>query len=37
MLVAVFAAAFLGEKFSPLNWTGIALIGAGAVLVAVQS
>jgi transporter family protein len=36
VLVAIFAAVFLGEKFSAVNWTGIALIGAGAVLVAAQ-
>lgn len=34
VLVAVFAAAFLGERPSTLNWTGVALIGVGAVLVA---
>lgn len=36
VLVALFAAVFLGEKYSAINWTGIALIGAGAVLVAAQ-
>ena len=34
VLVAVFAALFLGERPSALNWLGIALIAAGAVLVA---
>lgn len=34
VLVAVFAAAFLGERPSGLNWTGVALIAAGAVIVA---
>lgn len=34
VLVAVFAAAFLGERPSGLNWMGIALIAAGAILVA---
>ncbi len=34
VLVAVFGVAFLGEKLSATNWLGIALIGAGAVLVA---
>jgi len=34
VLVAVFGAVFLGEKLSGLNWLGVALIGAGAVLVA---
>ena len=32
--VALFAAAFLGERPSGLNWTGIALIAVGAVMVA---
>lgn len=36
VLVAVIAFAFLGERYSPLNWLGIALIGSGAVLVAIQ-
>ncbi|CAN7222080.1 EamA family transporter [Mesorhizobium sp. LjRoot246] len=34
VLVAVFGAAFLGERLSGANWLGIALIAAGAVLVA---
>lgn len=34
VLVAVFAALFLGERPSALNWLGVALIAAGAVLVA---
>ena len=34
VLVAVFAVAFLGERPSAPNWVGIALIAAGAVLVA---
>jgi len=34
VLVAVFAALFLGERPSAVNWLGIALIAAGAVLVA---
>jgi transporter family protein len=33
LLVAVFGVAFLGEKLSGLNWFGIALIAAGALLV----
>ena len=37
VLVAVFAFAFLGERYSPMNWVGIALISAGAVLIALQS
>jgi transporter family protein len=36
VLVAVIAALFLGEKLSMLNWIGVALIAAGAVLVAIQ-
>lgn len=34
VLVAVFAAIFLGERLSGANWLGVALIAAGAVLVA---
>jgi len=34
VLVAVFGVAFLGEKLTPPNWAGIALIAVGAVLVA---
>ncbi|AKR54918.1 transporter [Devosia sp. H5989] len=34
VLVAVFAFAFLGERYSAVNWVGIALIAGGAVLVA---
>lgn len=37
VLVAVFGAAFLGEKLSLTNWIGVAAIAAGAVLVAYQS
>jgi transporter family protein len=36
VLVAIIAATFLGEKMSPINWIGVALIGLGAVLVAIQ-
>jgi transporter family protein len=36
VLVAIIAAVFLGEKMSPINWVGVALIGVGAVLVALQ-
>jgi len=35
VLVAVFAFTFLGERYSTVNWVGIALITAGAVLVTV--
>lgn len=34
VLVAIFGVLFLGEKLSALNWLGVALIGAGAILVA---
>jgi len=35
VMVAIFAAMLLGEKLSGLNWLGVALIGAGAILVAI--
>jgi len=34
VLVAIFGVVFLGERLSPPNWLGIALIAVGAVLVA---
>jgi len=34
VLVAVFGVVFLGESLSLLNWTGVALIALGALLVA---
>jgi transporter family protein len=34
VMVAIFGVVFLGETLSLPNWLGIALIGAGAVLVA---
>lgn len=34
VLVAVFGVLFLGERLSGPNWAGIALIAAGAILVA---
>lgn len=34
VLVAVFGAVFLGERLSGANWLGVALIAAGAILVA---
>jgi bacterial/archaeal transporter family protein len=34
VLVALFGVAFLGEKLTLPNWLGVALIGAGAILVA---
>ena len=36
VFVAIIAAVFLGEKLSIVNWFGVALIAAGAVLVAVR-
>jgi transporter family protein len=36
VLVAIFGVAFLGERLAAINWTGIALIGVGAILVAYQ-
>lgn len=37
VLVALFAVAFLGERLSPKNWLGIAMIGGGAILVAMRA
>lgn len=34
VLVAVFAALFLGERLSMKNWLGVALVAVGALLVA---
>lgn len=34
VLVAVFGVAFLGERLSAANWLGVALVAAGAILVA---
>jgi transporter family protein len=34
VLVAVFGVMFLGERLSALNWFGVALVAAGALLVA---
>ena len=36
VFVAIIAAVFLGEKLSPVNWLGVALIACGAILVAVR-
>ena len=36
VLVAILGALFLGEKLSAVNWTGVALIATGAVLVAIR-
>jgi transporter family protein len=37
VLVALFGAIFLGEKLGGLSWLGIALIGGGAILVALEA
>jgi transporter family protein len=34
VLVAIFGVIFLGEKLAALNWLGVAMIAAGAILVA---
>ena len=34
VLVALFGVAFLGEKLSMANWAGVALVAAGALLIA---
>jgi bacterial/archaeal transporter family protein len=34
VLVAIFGVIFLGEKLSATNWLGVALVAAGAILVA---
>ncbi len=36
VLVAIFGAAFLGERLASINWLGVALIGLGAILAAYQ-
>lgn len=36
VLVALFGVLFLGEKLSAVNWLGVVLVAAGAVLVAVR-
>ena len=37
VLVAVFGVVFLGERLSAPNWLGVALIAAGAILVAYRA
>ena len=34
VLVAIFGVVFLGEKLTAPNWLGVALVAAGAVLIA---
>jgi transporter family protein len=37
VLVALLGATFLGERLSPANWLGVAMIAGGAVLVALRA
>ena len=37
VLVAAFGVVFLGERLSGINWLGVALIGLGALLVALRA
>jgi bacterial/archaeal transporter family protein len=37
VLVALFGVAFLGERLSPLNWLGVAMVAAGAWFVALRA
>jgi bacterial/archaeal transporter family protein len=37
VLVAIFGAAFLGERLGGLNWFGVGMIGVGAILVALKT
>ncbi len=37
VLVAIFGVAFLDERLLPVNWLGVGLIAAGAVLVAYKN
>ncbi len=37
VLVAIFGVVLLGERLSAPNWLGVAMIGAGAILVAHQA
>lgn len=34
VLVAIFAALFLGERLSSLNWAGVCLVAVGVILIA---
>lgn len=36
VLVAVFGVSFLGERLSTVNWLGVVLVAAGAILVALR-
>lgn len=37
VLVAVFGVAFLGEKLALRNWVGVAMVGGGALLIALRA
>ena len=37
VLVAVFGVLFLGETLKPMGWVGVALVGSGAVVMALAS
>jgi bacterial/archaeal transporter family protein len=36
VLIAIFGVVFLGERLSAVNWLGVALVAAGAILVAIR-
>ncbi|HEX4407728.1 MAG TPA: EamA family transporter [Xanthobacteraceae bacterium] len=36
VLVAIFGVVFLGEKLAAVNWLGVVLVAAGAILVAIR-
>ena len=36
IFVAIFSVTFLGEKLTAINWTGVVLIGAGVILLALK-
>ncbi|AQS41556.1 MAG: EamA-like transporter family protein [Candidatus Tokpelaia hoelldobleri] len=36
ILVAIFGVAFLGEKLSAVNWSGVVLVGAGVILLSLK-
>ena len=37
VFVALFATLFLGERLSPLNWAGVAMVAVGVILIAAKS
>lgn len=37
VLVAIFGVLFLGETLKPMGWLGVALVGAGAVVIAISA